>query len=129
MGRGNAGVLPRSRTMTTVVCLHLSRVSHPVPASSFRRTAAPRRRATRPWRTWSDGTSGPAGDPVLDELETPAGRVQVTRHDFDEHGWLRSIDATNPALDWLPEAERTVRTQLRYDPVGRIVEETTTVGT
>jgi RHS repeat-associated protein len=79
-------------------------------------------------RTWSDGTAGPAGDPVLDELETPAGWVQLTRRDFDEHGWLRSVDATNPALDWLPEPQRTVQTRRRYDPVGRIAEETTTVG-
>jgi RHS repeat-associated protein len=79
-------------------------------------------------RTWSDGTAGPAGDPVLDELETPAGWAPLARRDFDEHGRLSSIDATNPALDWLPEPQRTVQTQRRYDQIGRIVEEQTTVG-
>jgi RHS repeat-associated protein len=78
--------------------------------------------------TYSDTAGTPLGDPVLEELETPAGWVETTRRDYDAIGRPRSIEVRNLGLGSIAEADRTVRTQWEHDHLGRITLEVTNVG-
>jgi hypothetical protein len=58
----------------------------------------------------------------------PGAPADAIRRSFDDLGRLIRVENTNLGLTWLPEAARTVLTEVGYDPLDRVSSEQTTPG-
>lgn len=68
------------------------------------------------------------GDPFEELMLAGSVSTPLIERVFDDMGRIRRTSNTNPALSWLPRADRTVSQRFDYDSLGRVQTEELQVG-